>query len=69
MTELYTNIKPEIKSAVEAAWQIAMTKKEPASAANFLNLVTQYYGNIYTEEERDFFIFYFNTKMLEEQKQ
>jgi len=46
-----------------------MTKKEPASAANFLNLVTQYYGNIYTEEERDFFIFYFNTKMLEEQKQ
>lgn len=69
MTELYSNISPDLKGAAEVAWKIAITQKEPASAANFLNLVTQYYANKYTDEERDFLVFYFNMKMLEEQKQ
>lgn len=63
MTELFSNISNEVKNAADAAWDIAMSQKNPASAADFLNIVTEYYRKKWTEEEIEFLQFYFYTQM------
>ena len=65
MTEIFTNISSNVKSTVEAAWNIAAAQKEPAQAVEFLNNFTNYYSHLYTDEEMDFIRFYFNMKMEE----
>ena len=62
MTELYPNISEEFRKIAETAWSVALAQKTPNDAANFLNNVTNYYGNL-NEEEAEFLQFYFNTRM------
>lgn len=62
MTELYPNISEEFRKVAETAWNVALAQKTPNDAANFLNNVTNYYGNL-NEEEAEFLQFYFNTRM------
>ena len=63
MTEIFANIGDEVKDIAETAWNIALAQKNPLDAANFLNNVTNYYKNIYTDEEIEFLQFYFNMKL------
>lgn len=64
MTELYPNISNELRQATEAAWNIALHKRNPVEAAQFLNNITEYYRTIgCSEEEMSFIRFYFNMKM------
>ena len=61
---MFSNISNEIKGAADAAWQLAMAKRNPVEAAEFLNNVTNYYRNLnYSSEEIEFLQFYFNMKM------
>lgn len=63
MLELFSNVSDEIKSAAEAAWQIACTKN-PVMAAEFLSDITNYYRALNrSPEEIKFLQFYFNMKM------
>ena len=63
MTEIFQNIRDEVKEVADLAWRLAIAQKNPIDAANFLNNTTNYYRNIYTEEEIEFLQFYFNMKM------
>ncbi len=63
MTELYKNVRDEVKSVADFAWKVALAQDNPVDAANFLNNVTNYYKHFYTEEEIEFLQFYFNMKM------
>ena len=63
MTEIFQNIRDEVKEVADLAWRLATAQKNPIDAANFLNNTTNYYRNIYTEEEIEFLQFYFNMKM------
>lgn len=63
MTELFTNIRQEVKSIAEGAWIIAINQFSPADAADILNNVVEYYKKTWTEEEIEFLQFYFNMKM------
>jgi len=63
MIELFPNIRDEVKEIAEAAWRLAYAQKDPIKAADFLNNTTNYYRNIYTDEEIEFLQFYFNMKM------
>ena len=63
MTEIYENIKEEIKQLAETSWNIAMEQKTPANAANFLNNVLSFYEHQLTEEEYEFLQFYFKVRM------
>ena len=63
MTEIFANIGDEVKDIAETAWNIALAQKNPLDAANFLNNVTNYYKNIYTDEEIEFLQFYLNMKL------
>lgn len=63
MQELFENIRPEIKRVAEGAWNLTMAQENPASAAELLNSVVEYYRNIYTEEEVEFLQFYFQMRM------
>ena len=63
MTEIYENVRDEVKELAELSWIIATRQKNPLDAANFLNNVTNFYKNVYTEEEIEFLQFYFNIKM------
>ena len=63
MTEIYANVRDDVKKIGELAWKIALAQNNPADAANFLNNVTNYYTHYYTEEEIEFLRFYFNMKM------
>ena len=63
MTEIYENVSDSAKEIASIAWKIAIALNNPASAANFLNSVTEYYRNSLTEEEVEFLQFYFNMKM------
>lgn len=63
MTEIYSNVRDEVKTVAELSWKIAMALNNPLEAANFLNNVTNFYRNSYTEEEIEFLQFYFNVQM------
>ena len=63
MTELFTNIRQEVKNIAEGAWIIAINQFSPADAADILNNVVEYYRKTWTEEEIEFLQFYFNMKM------
>jgi hypothetical protein len=63
MTEIFDNISDETKEIARLAWTVAMAQNNPATAANFLNSVTEYYRNILTEVEVEFLQFYFNMRM------
>ena len=63
MTELFPNISKEVKETAEIAWRLAISQNNPASAAEFLNNITEYYSRTYSEEEIEFLRFYFNMKM------
>lgn len=65
MIEIFTNISPATKSLAETIWNLALTQKSSADAANFLNDTTNYYKHQLTEEEINFLQVYFNTKMEE----
>ena len=63
MTEIFANVRQEVKDLAEMSWEIALRQKTVADAAKFLNDVTNYYENLYTEEEVEFLQFYFHMKM------
>lgn len=63
MTEIYANIRDDVKRIGEFAWKVALAQNNPASAAAFLDNVTNYYKHYYTEEEIEFLQFYFHTQM------
>lgn len=63
MIELFKNVSNEIREIAKTAWEIAVAQKNPATAAEFLNSVTELYRNYYTEEEIEFLQFYFQTQM------
>ena len=63
MEEIYNNIQKDIKDLAEIAWQIAVSQKNAAAAANILNIITNYYKRTLTPEEIKFLQFYFNMKM------
>lgn len=63
MQEIFKNVRSEVKDIAETAWQLAIAQKDVLKAAHFLNTVTEYYKNLYTEEEVEFLQFYFNMKM------
>ena len=63
MTEIYANISKEVRETAEMAWKLAIAQPNPMKAASFLNMIIEYYKNIYTEDEVNFIQFYFNMKM------
>jgi len=63
MTEIYDDISEETKEIARLAWKIAMAQNNPASAADFLSNITEYYRNSLTEEEIEFLRFYFKMQM------
>ena len=63
MTEIYDNIRDEVKTTAETAWNVASHMPDPVTAANLLNDITNYYSIIYNEEEVGFLRFYFNLQM------
>ena len=63
MTEIFDQIRDEVKNTAEFAWRVAMALKNPVESAKFLNNVTNYFKSSSTEEEIDFLRFYFNMKM------
>ena len=63
MTEIFQDISPIVKDVAKTAWNIAMSQTNPVDAANFLNNVTNYYSNIFTDEEIEFLRFYFQMQM------
>ena len=63
MTELFPNVRDEVKEVADMAWRLALSQRNPVEAADFLTNTTNYYKHIYTEEEIEFLQFYFNMKM------
>lgn len=63
MQELFNNIRQEVKDTAESAWNLAIVQRDPVRAADFLDNVTNYYRNIYTDEEIEFLQFYFKMKV------
>ena len=63
MQEIYKNVREEVKTVAEFAWSIALALKDSNEAATFLDNVTKYFSNSYTEEEVEFLRFYFNMQM------
>ena len=63
MTELYENIRQEVRDTAEGAWILISSKVNPFEAARLLSDITEYYRNIYTEEEIEFLQFYFNVQI------
>lgn len=49
MTEIFTEIKPEVKEMAETIWNITTVLDNPALAANFLNDATNYCKTIFNE--------------------
>lgn len=69
MTELYSNIRQEVKELAEGAWRLAITQHTPIEAAELLNTVVEYHKLIYTLEEVEFLQFYFKMKIMEMNKE
>ena len=68
MVEIYANIRDEVKKTAESIWNVVLLRRTPAEAVELLNITTEYYRHLYTEEEMEFLQFYFNLKMAEAQK-
>lgn len=62
MTELYPNIKQELRDEAQLAWDLALHMRDPVKMTNFLNAYTEYHNNY---EEQEFLRFFFNLKMEE----
>lgn len=63
MQEIFEDISDEVKTNAKLIWAICLSKNEPIKAAQFLNDITNYYKNIYTEREIEFLQFYFHMRM------
>lgn len=63
MTELFADIRQEVRNTSEIIWNLASQITDPVTAANFLNNTIGYYSNLYTEEEMEFLQFALQTKM------
>ena len=63
MQEIFKNVRKEVKDVATTAWDLALAQINPSAAAEFLDNVTNYYKNIFTEEEIEFLQFYFRMKM------
>lgn len=63
MTELFENISDEVKEVARLGWNVALAQDSPIDASNFLNNLTNYYSDRYTEEEIAFLRFYFNMQL------
>ena len=66
MTEMFTNVRDDVKKIADLAWKVALAQNNPADAATFLDNVTNFYKHYYTEEEIEYLRFYFNVKMQTE---
>jgi hypothetical protein len=63
MIEIFTDINDEIKSKCNIIWKIALAQDNPIKAAKFLNNVTEYYRQRWSDEEINFLQFYLYTQM------
>ena len=50
MQEIFNNIRSEVKDVAETAWQLAVVQNDAIKAAHFLNTVTEYYRNLYSDK-------------------
>lgn len=66
MTELFANIRDGVKQVADLSWKVALAQNNPADAAAFLDNITNFYKQYYTEEEIEYLRFYFNVKMQTE---
>ena len=64
MQEIFNNISDEVKNVARTTWNIALTQPNPILAAEFLKSAADEYSKIYSEEEMQFFDFYFNLQFL-----
>lgn len=63
MVEIFANVSDEVKRKAEIIWKITVSQSDPYVAAKFLNQVTEYYRQRWTEEEVDFLQFYIQMQM------
>ena len=64
MTEVFTDISPEIKQIAETSWKIAIGQNNPMDGAKFLDNIVRYYKALnYSEKDIDFLQFYFKMQM------
>lgn len=63
MQEIFKGVRDEVKETASSAWRLATMQSDPIKAAEFLDNVTRYYSNSFSEEEIEFLQFYFNMKM------
>lgn len=63
MQEIFKDVSQQTKEIADLAWRIATVQPDPIAAANFLDMVTNYYDKILSENEIEFLRFYFNMKM------
>lgn len=63
MEELYPNIRAEVKEVAQVAWNLALMQRETSKVAKFLHTVTEYYKQLFSQEEIEFLQFYFNMKL------
>ena len=63
MQEIFKDVRNEVKSVAKTAWNLALVQPDAWKAAEFLNALTNYYKNLYTEEEIEFLQFYFNMQL------
>ena len=63
MTEIFENVRDEVKDIARIGWNLALMQESPVDASDFLNNLTNYYSNRYTEEEIAFLRFYFNMQL------
>ena len=63
MTEIFQDVRKEVKDTAKIMWEMALTSKNPILAATFLNNLITEYAKIWTEEEVEFLRFYFEMQM------
>lgn len=63
MQEIFKDVRDTVKQVADFAWKVALAQNNPMDAAKFLDNVTNYYKNYYTDEEIEFLQFYFNSQM------
>ncbi len=63
MTELFNNIRQEVKNTAASVWKLTIAQNTPTEAAKLLNTIVEYYKLIWTQEEVEFLQFYFQMQM------
>lgn len=63
MTELFNNIRQEVKDTAAGVWKLTIAQNTPTEAAKLLNTIVEYYKLIWTQEEVEFLQFYFRMQM------